>query len=60
MEGGIVVEKVKGLKAIVGFNAEAEEYEDMVKAALSIPPRLHVLLFRMRIGSRVAYLPQRS
>jgi chaperonin GroEL len=40
MEGGIVVEKVKGLKGNVGFNAETEEYEDMVKAGIIDPTKV--------------------
>ncbi len=40
MEGGIVVEKVKGLKGNSGFNAEAEEYEDMVKAGIIDPTKV--------------------
>jgi chaperonin GroEL len=39
-EGGIVVEKVKALKGNVGFNAEAEEYEDMVKAGIIDPTKV--------------------
>jgi len=40
MEGGIVVEKVKALKGNVGFNADAEEYEDMVKAGIIDPTKV--------------------
>ena len=40
MEGGIVVEKVKGLKGNSGFNAESEEYEDMVKAGIIDPTKV--------------------
>ena len=39
-EGGIVVEKVKALKGNVGFNADAEEYEDMVKAGIIDPTKV--------------------
>jgi chaperonin GroEL len=40
MEGGIVVEKVKGLKGNSGFNAETEEYEDLVKAGIIDPTKV--------------------
>ncbi|MEX2626674.1 MAG: TCP-1/cpn60 chaperonin family protein, partial [Ilumatobacteraceae bacterium] len=31
LEGGVVVEKVRGLKGAVGLNAATGEYEDLVK-----------------------------
>ncbi|HPR56570.1 MAG TPA: chaperonin GroEL, partial [Deltaproteobacteria bacterium] len=40
LEGGIVVEKVKALKGNTGFNADAEEYEDMVKAGIIDPTKV--------------------
>jgi chaperonin GroEL len=40
MEGGIVVEKVKSLKGNSGFNAETEDYEDLVKAGIIDPTKV--------------------
>ena len=40
LEGGIVVEKVKSLKGNEGFNAEKEEYEDMLKAGIIDPTKV--------------------
>ncbi|HDP23867.1 MAG TPA: chaperonin GroEL [Deltaproteobacteria bacterium] len=40
LEGGIVVEKVKGLKGSQGFNADAEEYEDLLKAGIIDPTKV--------------------
>jgi len=40
LEGGIVVEKVKGLKGNNGFNADKEEYEDMLKAGIIDPTKV--------------------
>ncbi len=40
LEGGIVVEKVKGLKGNEGFNADREEYEDMLKAGIIDPTKV--------------------
>ncbi|HEY8216728.1 MAG TPA: chaperonin GroEL [Acidimicrobiia bacterium] len=34
LEGGVVVEKVRGLKAAEGLNAETGEYEDLIKAGV--------------------------
>ncbi len=34
MEGGVVVEKVRGLKGSVGLNAATGEYEDLLKAGI--------------------------
>ncbi|HNY66158.1 MAG TPA: chaperonin GroEL [Deltaproteobacteria bacterium] len=40
LEGGIVVEKVKSLKGNDGFNADKEEYEDMLKAGIIDPTKV--------------------
>ena len=40
LEGGIVVEKVKGMKGNEGFNAATEVYEDMVKAGIIDPTKV--------------------
>ncbi len=40
LEGGIVVEKVKALKGNQGFNADKEEYEDMLKAGIIDPTKV--------------------
>jgi len=40
LEGGIVVEKVKGMKGNQGFNADKEEYEDMLKAGIIDPTKV--------------------
>ena len=40
LEGGIVVEKVKGLKGSQGFNAATDEYEDMLKAGIIDPTKV--------------------
>jgi len=34
LEGGVVVEKVRGLKGAHGLNAATEEYEDLIKAGV--------------------------
>jgi chaperonin GroEL len=34
LEGGVVVEKVRGLEGAVGFNALTDEYEDLLKAGV--------------------------
>jgi chaperonin GroEL len=34
LEGGVVVEKVRGLKGSEGLNAATEEYEDLIKAGV--------------------------
>jgi chaperonin GroEL len=40
LEGGIVVEKVKGLKGSDGFNADKETYEDLLKAGIIDPTKV--------------------
>jgi len=39
-EGSVVVQKVKGEAATVGFNAESEKYEDMLKAGVIDPTKV--------------------
>jgi chaperonin GroEL len=39
-EGSVVVEKVKEMKADLGFNALTEKYEDMVKAGILDPTKV--------------------
>ena len=34
MEGGVVVEQVRGLEGAEGLNAESGEYEDLIKAGI--------------------------
>ncbi len=38
--GSIVVERVKGLKGARGFNAQTEEYEDLLKAGVLDPTKV--------------------
>jgi chaperonin GroEL len=40
LEGGVVVEKVRGLKAGWGLNAATGEYVDMVKAGIIEPAKV--------------------
>jgi chaperonin GroEL len=40
VEGSIVVDKVKGLKGSMGFNAATEEYEDLIKAGVIDPTKV--------------------
>jgi chaperonin GroEL len=40
VEGGIVVHTVKGLKGARGFNAQTEEYEDLLKAGVLDPTKV--------------------
>ena len=39
-DGSIVVEKVKNGKGAFGFNAQTEEYEDLVKAGIIDPTKV--------------------
>ena len=39
-EGSVIVEKVKGLKGAEGFNADKEEYEDLLKAGVIDPAKV--------------------
>jgi chaperonin GroEL len=39
-DGSIVVEKVKGEKGAFGFNAQTEQYEDLVKAGIIDPTKV--------------------
>jgi chaperonin GroEL len=40
VEGSIVVDKVKGLKGANGFNAQNEQYEDLIKAGVVDPAKV--------------------
>jgi len=40
VEGSIVIDKVKGLKGAHGFNAQTEEYEDLLKAGVLDPTKV--------------------
>ncbi len=40
VEGSIVVDKVKGLKGSMGFNAATETYEDLIKAGVIDPAKV--------------------
>ena len=40
VEGSIVVDKVKGLKGSQGFNAQTEEYEDLLEAGVLDPTKV--------------------
>jgi chaperonin GroEL len=39
-EGAVVVERVKGMKGDEGFNAQTEQYEDLVKAGVIDPTKV--------------------
>ncbi len=40
VEGAIVIDAVKGLKGARGFNAQTEEYEDLLKAGVLDPTKV--------------------
>ena len=40
VEGSIVVDKVKGMKGSHGFNAQTEEYEDLLAAGVLDPTKV--------------------
>ena len=40
VEGAIVIDKVKGLKGARGFNAQTEEYEDLLEAGILDPTKV--------------------
>jgi chaperonin GroEL len=40
LDGSIVVEKIKSSKGALGFNAQKEEYEDLVKAGIVDPTKV--------------------
>jgi chaperonin GroEL len=40
MEGSIVVQKVKEAKGAFGFNAEKNQYEDMIEAGIIDPTKV--------------------
>jgi chaperonin GroEL len=54
MEGGIIVEKVKGMKGSQGFNAATDEYEDMLKVGIIDPTK--VTRFALQNAASVAGL----
>ncbi len=54
VEGNIVVEKVKEKKGAYGFNAQAEQYEDMIAAGIIDPTK--VTRFALQNASSVASL----
>ena len=39
-EGSVVVEKVRGLKETEGYNADADKYEDLLKAGIVDPAKV--------------------
>jgi chaperonin GroEL len=39
-EGAIVVQRVKGMKAEEGFNAQTEQYENLVRAGVIDPTKV--------------------
>ena len=53
-EGSVVVEKVKNGKGAFGFNAESEEYEDLIKAGIIDPTK--VTRFALQNAASVAAL----
>ena len=54
-EGSVVVEKVKAEKSVnFGFNAQTEEYEDLVKAGVIDPAK--VVRFALQNASSIAAL----
>ena len=54
VEGSIVVEKVKGKKGAYGFNAQNEQYEDMIAAGVIDPTK--VTRFALQNAASVASL----
>jgi chaperonin GroEL len=54
VEGSIVVDKVKGGKGGFGFNAQTEEYEDLVKAGVIDPTK--VVRYALQNAASVASL----
>ena len=53
-EGSVVVERLKGEKGALGFNAETEKYEDLTKAGVIDPTK--VVRFALQNASSVASL----
>jgi chaperonin GroEL len=53
-EGSVVVDRVKNEKGSVGFNAETEKYEDLVKAGVIDPTK--VVRFALQNAASVASL----
>jgi chaperonin GroEL len=54
LEGSVVVERVRGEKGAVGFNAETESYGDLVEAGVIDPTK--VVRFALQNASSVAAL----
>jgi len=54
VEGSIVVDKVKGMKGSHGFNAQTEEYEDLLAAGILDPTK--VVLSALQNAASVASL----
>jgi chaperonin GroEL len=54
VEGSIVVDKVKNGKGAFGFNAQTEEYEDLVKAGVIDPTK--VVRYALQNAASVASL----
>jgi chaperonin GroEL len=53
-EGSVIVEHVKEMKGAIGFNAETEEYEDLIKAGVIDPAK--VTRFALQNAASVAGL----
>ncbi|MBW1982740.1 MAG: chaperonin GroEL, partial [Deltaproteobacteria bacterium] len=53
-EGSVVVERLKGEQGAFGFNAEAEEYEDLTAAGVIDPTK--VVRFALQNAASVASL----
>jgi chaperonin GroEL len=53
-EGSVIVEHVKEMKNAMGFNAETEEYEDLIKAGVIDPAK--VTRFALQNAASVAGL----
>jgi len=53
-EGSVIVEHVKEMKGAMGFNAETEEYEDLIKAGVIDPTK--VTRFALQNAASVAGL----
>jgi hypothetical protein len=49
VEGSIVVAKVASEKGNIGYNAQTDKYEDLVKAGIIDPTKVFVWLFKMQL-----------
>ena len=54
MEGGVVVEKVKGMSGAEGYNAATDVYEDLIKAG--VPDATKVTRSALQIAASIAAL----